>query len=78
LRTKIDGVDLNLVGRIRNFSEEPPVNAGKTLFAQLMDFPGPGGGRIALHQLPLLSINVCGCWRRGFDEVIVGINPTGK
>jgi transposase len=26
------------LGAIRNFSEEPPVNAGKTLFAQLMDF----------------------------------------
>jgi hypothetical protein len=27
-----------LSGAIRNFSEEPPVNIGKTLFAQLMDF----------------------------------------
>jgi transposase len=26
------------LGAIRNFSEEPPVNTGKTLFAQLMDF----------------------------------------
>jgi hypothetical protein len=26
------------LGAIRNFPEEPPVNAGKTLFAQLMDF----------------------------------------
>ena len=32
------GVDLNLVWCHRSFSEELPVNIGKTLFAQLMDF----------------------------------------
>ena len=32
------GVDLHLVGRFRSISKESPVNIGKTLFAQLMDF----------------------------------------
>jgi hypothetical protein len=32
------GVDLNLVGRYSEFFRGVPVNVGKTLFAQLMDF----------------------------------------
>ena len=32
------GVDFNSVWRYLSFSEKLPVNIGKTLFAQLMDF----------------------------------------